>query len=130
MRYLLDTCTAVWYFEGNRRIGSELQAVLTDPGHELFLSDVSILEIVIKNQSGKFPMPKPPSKILPHLIKKYSLRQLPIAQEAIFQLEKLPLLHRDPFDRLLVAHAISFRLTLVTPDPLVRQYPSHSIWID
>ncbi len=126
--YLLDTCTSIWFFEGSTNIPARTRDELRDPFHDLYLSDVSILEIVIKHQLGKLPLSQPPSRIIPTLARKHFIDILPLESEAIFRLESLPLLHRDPFDRLLVAQALHHRLTLVTPDRLIHQYPAAAIW--
>ena len=128
MRLLLDTCAAIWFFAGDDRLRPALVEVLTDPVHELFLSDVSVLEVVIKHQLGKFPLRHAPSRLLPMLMVKHGVDPLPLTTKAIFGLEALPLHHRDPFDRLLVAQARAERLTLVTPDPKIRCYDVPVHW--
>lgn len=128
MNYLLDTCTLLWYAEGSSKISPGLQERLTDPRNRLFLSDASVLEIVIKYRLKKLKLSKPPSRILPHIAEKYSMETLPMTRTALFQLEKLPLLHRDPFDRILIAQAREFDLTVVTPDPLFAPYQVPVIW--
>lgn len=127
--YLLDTCVALWHFEGNPRISPELRDVLTDPVNELFLSDVSILEIVIKHRLGKLPLPKPPSRIIRPLARKHLMDILPLSTAAIFRLESLPDLHRDPFDRILIGQALECGFPLVTPDPMIRQYDVPTFWV-
>jgi len=128
VRFLLDTCTALWYFEGSDRIDPKLRDILTDLQNELFLSDVSILEIVIKYQLGKLSFKKPPSQILLPLAEKHLMDILPLTSEAVFSMEKLPLLHRDPFDRLLIAQAQTHDLILITPDPLFQRYDVNIRW--
>ena len=128
MRFLLDTCVVIWYFAGSDKIPEKIQDQLTDPDNEVYFSDVSILEVVIKYMAGKFPLSAPPSKILPALADKHALASLPLLQEAIFQLESLPPLHRDPFDRLLIAQSLEYNLTLVTPDQQIRQYSVSTLW--
>ena len=128
MRYLLDTCTLIWFFEGSDRIGPALRAELTDPTHELFASDVSLLEITIKHQLGKFPLPGAPSRLIPALAARHGIEFIPLDRAHIAKLETLPLLHRDPFDRLLLATALVESMTLVTPDPLVVQYRAPVLW--
>lgn len=127
--YLLDTCVALWHFEGSARISADLRDVLTDPSNDLYLSDISILEIVIKHRIGKLPLPRPPSRIARPLAMKHLMDILPLTTSAVFRLESLPDLHRDPFDRLLVCQALDSRLELITPDPLVRQYCVRTLWL-
>ena len=128
MRFLLDTCAVIWYFEGSEKIPPRARDLLTDPENALYMSDVSILEVVIKHMLGKFRLSAPPSKLLPALAEKHSLDCLPLRREAMFRLESLPPLHRDPFDRLLIAQSVEHALTLVTPDPLIRQYELATLW--
>ena len=128
MRYLLDTCALIWFFEGSAQIAPSLRDVLTDPLNDLLVSDVSVLEVVIKYQLGKLRMPQVPSRFMPLLIRKHGLEPLALDTSAIFQLERLPPLHRDPFDRLLIAQAQVHDLTLVTPDPLIQQYAVPHLW--
>jgi len=129
MKLLLDTCALIWFFEGSSRIGEALKERLVEPAHDLRMSHVSVLEIVIKHQLGKFPLTGAPSKLLPVLARKHRLDTLPLSLEAIFEVESLPLLHRDPFDRLLIAQARSENYTLVTPDPLIQQYQVSVLWV-
>jgi PIN domain nuclease of toxin-antitoxin system len=128
LRLLLDTCVLIWYFDGSGAISAAMRDELTDPAHELFMSDVSALELVIKCSLGKLKLPAAPSRLLPALARKHLISPLPLTREAIFGLESLPWLHRDPFDRLLVAQALAHHLTLVTPDQQVRQYAVSTQW--
>lgn len=128
MRYLLDTCAAIWFFEGSDRIPVRLLDMLRAPDHEVFVSDASILELVIKHQLGKCPLPQPPSRILPALIRRHGFDSLPISASHVYALESLPMLHRDPFDRLLVAQCRTEKMTLATPDALVTQYDVPTLW--
>jgi PIN domain nuclease of toxin-antitoxin system len=128
VRFLLDTCTLLWYFEGSDRIPETLRDRLTDPANEVFASDVSVLEIVLKHSLGKISLPRPPSVLLPQLIERHLIDELPLTRGAIFRLESLPPHHKDPFDRLLIAQALEHGLQLATPDPLVRQYEVDTTW--
>lgn len=126
--YLLDTCVALWYFAGDSKISEVLCNSLRDLRTRLFFSDVSLLEIVIKYQLGKLPLPAQPSKILPKWIEAHGMEILPVSSATILQLEALPSLHRDPFDRLLVCQALVHELTLITPDPLIKRYTVPVLW--
>jgi PIN domain nuclease of toxin-antitoxin system len=128
VKFLLDTCALMWFFTGSDTFSTSVRDDLTDPRNELYFSDVNTLEIVIKNQIGKLPLPKSPSKWLLPLARKHGIDHQPLDIAAIFHLEKLPLLHRDPFDRLLIAQARVHKLTLVTPDPLIHQYDVAYRW--
>ena len=128
MKLLLDTCALIWFFAGSDRISNQLQSLLTDPENDVRVSDVSTLELVIKYQLGKLGWKQPPSRLLPDLIHKHRLNSEPLTAQAIYYLEGLPLLHRDPFDRLLIVQAVTSSCLLVTSDPLIRQYKVETIW--
>ena len=128
MRILLDTCTLIWIFEGSTRIGSMLRNRLTDLENEVVMSDVNILEAVIKFSLGKLPLPRAPSNLIPILAERHGLAQLPIDSDSIFAMGNLPLLHRDPFDRLLIAQAQVHGFKIATPDLLITQYAVPTIW--
>ena len=128
MRFLLDTCVALWWFAGNERIPAPVRDRLSDPSWEVLFSDVSALEIVVKQQLGKLTLPEPASRLLPALVEKHGFDLLPLCVEHIFGLERLPLRHRDPFDRLLIAQARTEKLILVTPDPEIAKYDVPVFW--
>jgi PIN domain nuclease of toxin-antitoxin system len=128
VKLLLDTCVVIWFFAGSPRINGKLKDTLTDPQHDLLMSDVSVLEVVIKHSLGKFALPRPPSKLIPVLALKHQVEALPLNIIAIYELERLPWHHRDPFDRLLIAQALTEGCVLVTPDPLIRQYKVQTVW--
>ncbi|MCF6313398.1 MAG: type II toxin-antitoxin system VapC family toxin [Verrucomicrobiales bacterium] len=87
------------------------------------LSQISILEIQIKHQTGKLQLPSPPDHCLPDLIKKSNIVFHPLSNEAIFMLSKLPFIHRDPFDRLLIATALVEGWEIASVDQMFEQYP-------
>lgn len=127
MRLLLDACTFLW-IAGGQRISDSAAAAYRDPSNEVYLSAASVWEITIKYQSGRLPLPEPPETFIPTERRLRGIAALPIDDEAMYQLPKLPSWHRDPFDRILVCQAIAHSLTILTPDPLVRQYPVRILW--
>ena len=128
MRLLLDTHSALRMFAGSQEILAVLQQDLTDPANELFFSDASAWEIVIKHALGKLPLPSPPDVFVPAMVAQHGMSRLPISLEAIFEWGKLPMIHRDPFDRLLVAQAIREGCSLVSRDPEIRKYQVAIHW--
>lgn len=128
MGFLLDTCVVIWYFNGSEKLPTAVVAKLRDPLNDVFVSDASIFEMVIKYSLGKLPLAKPPSRWMDPLIGRHGLTKLPVDTAAIYGLEKLPLLHRDPFDRLLVSQAQCKNLVLVTNDQKIRQYKVKVTW--
>ena len=126
--FLLDTCVALWYFAGDSRIPARLCTLSRNPRNRLYFSDVSLLEIVIKHQLGKLPLPDSPSKIISKWVEAHGMEILPVSSATILQLEELPSIHRDPFDRLLICQTLVHELALVTPDPLIQRYTVPMLW--
>lgn len=127
MKLLLDTCTFLW-IAGGKSVSDAAAAAYRDPSNDVYLSAASVWEITIKHQSGRLPLPEPPQILIPTERRLRGIGPLPVAEDAIYQLPKLPQLHRDPFDRILVCQAIAHSLAILTPDPLIHQYPVRVIW--
>jgi PIN domain nuclease of toxin-antitoxin system len=123
MRLLLDTHVFLWYITADPRLPANFQAASQDPANEVYLSVASIWEAVIKYHLGKLPLPAPPADYLPQQRDAHGIGSLPIDEDAMSHLASLQPLHRDPFDRLLVAQALQHRLTVATVDPDVSAYP-------
>jgi len=99
-----------------------------DPDNDVYLSAVSVWEIAVKQSLGKLPLPTSPERFIPIQRERHGIASLPLEEQAILYLSKLPLLHRDPFDRVLVCQAIQHEMTLLTPDPLITQYAVRTAW--
>lgn len=128
MKILLDTCTFLWIISDSHELSKICRDLFVDPDNEIYLSAVSTWEIAIKNQLGKLPLPVPPHEFIPRYRNLHGITELPLYEEAVVNLHRLPALHRDPFDRMLICQAISHSLSLLTPDPLITQYPIRAIW--
>lgn len=120
MRYLLDTHTFIWSIEGNPKLKLNTKNIVRDKSNTVFLSIVSTWEIAIKIMIKKLQLDIPVAKIFKDL----EFEILPIKLEHILVLLQLPPIHKDPFDRMLVAQAKSEKLTLLTDDPQIKQYQS------
>ncbi len=128
MRVLLDTECWLWSVREPERLNQRAQTLIDDTANELLLSVASLWEITIKWQIGKLPLPKPPADYVPAMLRLQQIKTLPITPSHIYQLPQLPLLHRDPFDRLLIAQTLAESLTLLTADNLIKQYKVPLIW--
>ena len=128
MTVLLDTCVFLWMADDQSQLSAAARKILEDPGVVLRLHQVSPWEILIKHGSGKLPLPHPPRIAVPEAIRRLGLEYRTLDDGTLYSLEKVPPYHRDPFDRLLVAHAIHDGLPIVTPDPLIHPYPVRTIW--
>lgn len=124
MKLLLDTHIFLWFISGDSRLPATVQSAIQDPTNEVYLSVVSLWEVIIKYQLGKLPLPQPPETYLPQQRVAHQIASLTVDKASVAQLATLPLLHRDPFDRLLICQALQHGLTLATVDAAVRAYPT------
>lgn len=127
MTLLLDTCTFLW-LAGGQHLPAGAAAAIRDPSNDVLLSPVSVWEIVTKYRNGRLPLPEPPDRLIPAERAIRGVAVLAFDEDAALQAMRLPPLHRDPFDRMLIAQAIAAGAALVTPDPLIAQYPIRVIW--
>jgi PIN domain nuclease of toxin-antitoxin system len=125
---LLDTCAFLWLAAGPDRLSAPARAAMDDESNRLFLSDATVWEIVLKQQTGKLPMPETPLTWIPKQLAFFDLHRLPIDFESLFRSGELPAIHRDPFDRLLCAQAITRDLTVLTPDPPFQGLGVNTLW--
>ncbi|MCA9096445.1 MAG: type II toxin-antitoxin system VapC family toxin [Planctomycetaceae bacterium] len=123
MNILIDTCDALWFFSGDKQLKAKRRRIIEDPGNAVFLSTVSASEIAIKHSIGKLPLPEPPHEFIPRLRVRHHFAELPLYESASLLLASLPLLHRDPFDRMLICQSLAHGLFLLTSDPRILQYP-------
>jgi PIN domain nuclease of toxin-antitoxin system len=123
MRVLLDTCEFLWLVTGDAKFSAPVVSVVRDPRNQIFLSVVSVWEIALKNSLGKLPLPQSPAQFIMLQREKHCIAPLVLDEAAVVQLNGLPKLHRDPFDRMLICQAQAHGLTLASSDPLIRQYP-------
>jgi PIN domain nuclease of toxin-antitoxin system len=128
MRLLLDTCVFLWVVGGSKDLSPRAREAFADPGNEVFLSAASASEIAVKHRLGKLPLPAPPDVFVPAQRAAHGIEPLPLDEESALHVAKLPDLHRDPFDRMLVAQALVGGLVLLTPDDPLRQYPVRTLW--
>jgi PIN domain nuclease of toxin-antitoxin system len=127
-RLLLDACTFVWLNSNIERIPRRVQELCADRDNRIYLSSVTAWEITAKHHAGRLLLPEPPQEFITNSRAASGTISLRLREEDIFQLAKLPPIHRDPFDRMLICQAISRGLTIITPDSHVRQYPVPTIW--
>lgn len=128
MKLLLDTHTFIWWDSDPNRLSRQALALLEDQKSILLLSVTSIWEIQIKTQLGKLKLNLPLAEIVESQQRTNKIEILPITQAHAFALDNLPILHKDPFDRMLVAQANVEDAVLVTGDPIIAQYPVKHVW--
>ena len=123
MRLLLDTHIFLWFISGDAKLSAAAQAHITDPNNDVYLSVASVWEAVVKNRLGKLPLPQSPEVYLPKQRRNHHIASLGIDEATISFLPKLPSLHRDPFDRILICQALQYGLSIVTVDTAITSYP-------
>jgi PIN domain nuclease of toxin-antitoxin system len=128
MKVLVDTCTFLWIASESPRLSKTAAAIFLDRNNERYLSAASAWEIGIKHALGRLPLPARPEVFVPKIREASGIVSLDIDEESALQAGKLPGLHADPFDRMLVAHAIVHGMTILTPDPEIEQYAVRVMW--
>src|SRR5262245_15087819 len=99
---LLDTCTFLWMITDAPDLAATARRLRRDPDHEVWLSAASSWEIAIKHALGRLPLPAPPERFIPDVRAQHGIDALPLDEESALYSHRLPGLHRDPFDRVLV----------------------------
>ena len=126
---LLDTHVFLFVADEVERVPIEFRRAI-DQAEERYLSAASAWEMAIKSSLGKLRLPESPDRYISSRSSQLLLRSLPISQRHATRAGELPTLHRDPFDRMLVAQALEENLVLLTLDPKVLQYDVRTVHID
>jgi PIN domain nuclease of toxin-antitoxin system len=127
VKLLLDTQCWLWWFAQPERLSEEAITNIADETNELWFSVASIWEIGIKVAIGKLPLPEPPDSYISSRMGQLDVRSLEITATHALRAASLPLYHRDPFDRMLIAQAQLEEMTLLSADAMLRQYSDVSI---
>jgi PIN domain nuclease of toxin-antitoxin system len=110
------------------KVSSTARNIFVDPDNEVFLSVVSCWEISVKHAKGRLPLPDSPSRLVRRHREKYGTETLELGEEAALYISRLPGLHSDPFDRMLICQSIVHGLAILTPDELIMQYSVRTLW--
>ena len=129
MKVLLDTHVWLWMLTAPEKLG-ERRPMLEDPRTRLLLSAVSSWEIALKHALGRLPLPEPPQRYVPARMRSTGVEALPITHGHTLAAGALPPVHRDPFDRLLIAQAQHLGIPLVTADPTMADYEVELLTIE
>lgn len=122
MRLLLDTHVFLWYISGDDRLPRVFRDAIRTSNDAVFLSVVSLWEAIIKYSLGKLPLPQAADVYLPAQRDLHIIASLPLDEGSVLQLSRLPLIHRDPFDRMLICQAKAHQLAIVTVDNVFHAY--------
>jgi PIN domain nuclease of toxin-antitoxin system len=126
MKVLIDTHVLLWGLQHEGKLSRRVRTIL--PASDVWISVASVWEIITKVQVGKLTLPQPVGSYLSEKLKSNGVLVLQITFHHVKRLEGLPLHHRDPFDRILIAQSIEEKLPLVTADPVFERYPIDVIW--
>ena len=128
MRYLLDTSIWLWSVGSVNKINKAGRDLLADGKQDFYLSAASSWEISIKASSGKLPLPGPPRVSYPRVLTEQGITPLPILHQHALAVYDLPKHHTDPFDRLLIAQALTEEMVVLTSDSVFRRYTVPIVW--
>ena len=128
MRYILDTHTFLWFIWGDIKLSSTAREIISETNNDIFLSMASLWEMTIKNGTGKLDLSRDISSFFQDRVDANNFLILPIHRFHLVTLSTLPLHHRDPFDRLLIAQSISENIPIISADTAFDAYPVTRIW--
>lgn len=124
---LLDTCVLIWLASDPTEISPSAVTLMRATAGNLFVSAISAFEIGQKAAAGKLTLPRPVNSWFSAMLEHHGLREIPVNGEIAARATLLPPVHRDPFDRILIATAQTVGLKLMTPDLTIAKYPGLDI---
>lgn len=127
MKVLLDTHVFLWAIAEEEKLSRRAREIYTGP-NELWLSVVSMWEILVKVRIGRLPLPQPAGPYLTRKLAQNRIEVLPIKLDHALRMETLALHHHDPFDRMLIAQSLEEKLPLVSADTVFESYPVRLLW--
>lgn len=127
MRLLLDTHALLWWLSGDSRLGARARLLIADPAHDILVSVASLWEIVVKVRIGKL---EADIGAIEQALARDGMERLAVTPPHLAALASLPLHHRDPFDHLLIAQAVSEDAALISQDPAMALYAVRLIRCD
>jgi PIN domain nuclease of toxin-antitoxin system len=128
MSLLLDTYAFLWFVWNDPRLSVTAMSLITDPANELFLSVGTLLEVAVKVSVKKLKLSEPYETFMQREITNAKLTIVPLTMKHAATMTSLPLHHRDPFDRLLIAQSMVENLPLVSADSAFDAYPITRLW--
>ena len=128
MRLLLDTHIFLWFIGGDERLSETARSLIEDDQNQVYLSVASLWEMAIKISLGKLSLARPYETLIPEQIDQNQLELMGITLPHTTVVVSLPYHHRDPFDRMIIAQALTEQLTLVSGDPVFDLYEIDRVW--
>ena len=128
MRLLLDTHAFLWFVAGDFTLSAHARSLIEDEGNDKLVSIVSLWEIAVKTSLGKLPLAKPFEQFIPEQLTRNGFQVLALTVAHTAKVAALPLHHRDPFDRMLVAQSLVENLPLLSSDETLNAYGIQRLW--
>jgi PIN domain nuclease of toxin-antitoxin system len=128
VKALIDTCTFLWIAADSPLLSKTAAATFLDRNNERYLSAASAREIGIKHTARRLALRERPDVFVPRIREASGISSLDMDEESALHAGRLPQLHSDPFDRMLVAQAIVHGMTILTPDPQIERYAVRILW--
>ena len=128
MKLLLDTHSFLWFISGHSELSHDARQLIENPANQRFMSLASIWEMAIKVSIGKLTLAQPFGILIPQQMEINGIELLEIKMEHLAKIVDLPLHHRDPFDRLIIAQAMIEDISIVGTDSTFDAYPITRLW--
>jgi PIN domain nuclease of toxin-antitoxin system len=128
MNLLLDTCVFLWLTQDPEELSPAARLAIDDTSNILWLSHASVWEVHLKHLAKKLSLPDKPRFWFSRQFAIWGVRDRPIDLDSVHLTSEFSPIHKDPFDRLIIAQAITFGLTLVSPDQYFKDYGAKVIW--
>jgi len=125
---LLDTHVLLWWVTGDRRLSRLIRAAIGSDTNDIAVSAATFWELAIKAGAGRIVLPGDPERFVAEQVAVNAFQVLPVHIRHALKVFGLPSLHRDPFDRMLVAQAVVEEMPILSADPQLAQYPVEVIW--
>lgn len=128
MRVILDTHAFLWWITDDSRLPASAREVIAGAGNDLFLSAASGWEIAIKARLGRLEVAGDLTRLIPEHMTRNAIQSLPVSMSHALSVQDLPDIHRDPFDRILVAQGLLEQMPILTQDENIAKYEVQVIW--
>jgi len=128
MKLLLDTHTFLWWITDSPELSLRVRDVMRNPDNELFLSVASAWEIAIKVNLGRLHLPDRPDRFIPDQLTRNGIESFPIEMSHALHVSRLPAIHRDPFDRLIISQSVLEKMPIITRDADIAKYKVKTVW--
>lgn len=128
MRVILDTHAFLWWITDDPQLSLHARDIMGDGDNELFLSVASGWEIAIKAGLGRLRLPNRADRFVPEQLTRNRIQSLPIEMSHVLHVTRLPDIHRDPFDRLIIVQSILEKMPILTCDDQIARYKVKSVW--